>query len=58
MGRSGVTRRIVIVGGGIVGAALAAYLSEADGIAVTVLEAGPRDRLLGSTRLAPGFVGC
>jgi len=52
-----VTRRIVIVGGGIVGAALAAYLSEADGLAVTVLERGPRERLVGSTGLAPGFVG-
>jgi len=51
------TRRIVIVSGGIVGSALAAYLSEADGLAVTVLERGSRERFVGSTGLAPGFVG-
>ncbi len=53
----GVTRGIVIIGGGIVGSALAAFLSENDGLQVTVLEAGPPQRLVGSTGQAPGFHG-
>lgn len=52
-----VTRLIVVIGGGIVGAALAANLTEHDGWTVTVLERGPGDRLLGSTGHAPGFMG-
>lgn len=47
----------MIVGAGIVGSALAAYLAERDDLEVTVLERGPSDRLLGSTGHAPGFVG-
>lgn len=51
------TRQIVIVGAGIVGAAIAAGLSAVDGITVTVIEQGPPERLPGSTGHAPGFVG-
>ncbi len=51
------TRRVVVIGAGIVGAALAAELAGRDGLAVTVLERGPHDRLLGSTGHAPGLVG-
>jgi len=47
----------VVVGGGIVGVAVAAVLAEGENVAVTVLERGPRRRLPGSTGLAPGFVG-
>jgi len=47
----------VIVGGGIVGVAVAAALTEGQDVAVTVLERGPRGRLPGSTGHAPGFVG-
>jgi glycine/D-amino acid oxidase-like deaminating enzyme len=36
----------MVIGGGIVGAALAAYLAEHGRRDVTVLERGPRDRLL------------
>jgi glycine/D-amino acid oxidase-like deaminating enzyme len=50
------TRRVVIIGGGIVGAAIADGLSRRDGIDVTVVERGPEGRLLGSTGHAPGFV--
>ncbi|WCB91547.1 Dimethylglycine oxidase [Baekduia alba] len=51
------SRRVVIVGGGIVGAALAAELSVHDRLDVVVVERGPASRLLGSTGHAPGFVG-
>lgn len=47
----------MIVGGGIVGVAVAAALKKCAGVEVTVLERGPRGRLLGSTGHAPGFVG-
>jgi len=47
----------VVVGGGIVGVAVAAALAEGEDVAVTVLERGPRGRLPGSTGHAPGFVG-
>jgi glycine/D-amino acid oxidase-like deaminating enzyme len=47
----------VVVGCGIVGAAVAAELSAVEGVAVTVVERGPEDRLLGSTGHAPGLVG-
>ena len=50
------TRRVVVIGGGIVGAAVADGLSRCDGIDVTVVERGPEGRLLGSTGHAPGFV--
>lgn len=50
------TRRVVIIGGGIVGAAIADGLCRRDGIDVTVVERGPEGRLLGSTGHAPGFV--
>lgn len=53
----GVTRSIVILGAGIVGSALAAYLCEQGGLMVTVLEAGPPERLIGSTGHAPGYFG-
>ena len=53
----GVTRSIVILGAGIVGSALAAYLCEQGGLMVTVLEAGPPERLIGSTGHAPGYLG-
>jgi glycine/D-amino acid oxidase-like deaminating enzyme len=55
--RTTVARRVVVVGGGIVGAALAAELVAHDGLDVTLVEAGPRGRLRGSTGHAPGFVG-
>lgn len=50
------TRRVVVIGGGIVGAAVAAGLSRHQRIDVTVVERGPEQRLLGSTGHAPGFV--
>lgn len=55
--RDSAGRRVVVIGGGIVGAAVAAHLSEHATVAVTLLERGPVDRLLGSTGHAPGFVG-
>jgi len=51
------TRQIVVIGAGIVGAALASDLSERNDLQIIVLEQGPSDRLLGSTGHAPGFVG-
>ena len=51
------TTRVVVVGAGIVGTAIAAELTAHRGVAVTVLERGPEDRLVGSTGHAPGFVG-
>jgi glycine/D-amino acid oxidase-like deaminating enzyme len=50
-------RRVVVIGAGIVGAALAAELAVAEGVEVTVIERGPENRLLGSTGHAPGVVG-
>lgn len=48
MGFNGrVTRRIVVIGGGIVGAAMAASVAESGRLDVTVLERGPHDQLLG-----------
>lgn len=49
-------RRVVVVGGGIVGAAIADGLVRHDWIEVTVLDRGPAERLLGSTGHAPGYV--
>jgi glycine/D-amino acid oxidase-like deaminating enzyme len=46
----------MIIGGGIVGAGVAAGLSGHSEIDVTVIERGPAERLLGSTGHAPGFV--
>jgi len=51
-----VSRRVVIVGGGIVGSAIAAGLSTHEGAEVTVLDRGAGHELLGSTGHAPGFV--
>ena len=50
------TRKIVIVGGGITGVCLARELATVDGLQVTVVE---RDQaqLRGSTAFAPGFIG-
>jgi glycine/D-amino acid oxidase-like deaminating enzyme len=49
-------RRIIVVGGGIVGVAAAAELAER-GFSVMVIEQGPRDQLIGSTGHAPGYIG-
>ncbi|WP_225796398.1 NAD(P)/FAD-dependent oxidoreductase [Streptomyces aculeolatus] len=51
------TRRIVIVGAGIVGSSLARELAGRDGCQVTVLDRSPAGRLYGSTGHAPGYVG-
>ncbi|WP_407562695.1 NAD(P)/FAD-dependent oxidoreductase [Streptomyces sp. 184] len=51
------TRRIVIVGAGIVGSSLARELAGRDGCEVTVLDRSPAGRLYGSTGHAPGYVG-
>lgn len=51
------SQRIFIVGGGIVGAALAFYLSKANGDHHIVLLDRSLQKLLGSTGHAPGFVG-
>ncbi|MDA3648625.1 FAD-binding oxidoreductase [Saccharopolyspora indica] len=48
-------RKIVVIGGGIVGSSIAALLP--DDVSVTVLDRGPVGPLAGSTGLAPGFVG-
>ncbi|KAJ6107468.1 hypothetical protein N7523_008791 [Penicillium sp. IBT 18751x] len=50
-------RRIIIVGGGIVGAALAFHLSKAKSEHHIILIDKSLDTLLGSTGHAPGFVG-
>src|SRR5262249_43471152 len=49
-------RRVVVVGAGIVGAAIADQLIRNDGIEVTVPDRGPPRRPLGSPPHAPGFV--
>ncbi|CEJ59236.1 hypothetical protein PMG11_07868 [Penicillium brasilianum] len=51
------SQRIFIVGGGIVGAALAFYLSKANSDHHIVLLDRSLQKLLGSTGHAPGFVG-
>ncbi|MFF0724241.1 NAD(P)/FAD-dependent oxidoreductase [Streptomyces sp. NPDC004134] len=51
------TRRIAIVGAGIVGSSLARELAGRDGCQVTVLDRSPAGRLYGSTGHAPGYVG-
>ncbi|MFW6690815.1 NAD(P)/FAD-dependent oxidoreductase [Streptomyces sp. MAR4 CNX-425] len=51
------TRRIVIVGAGIVGSSLARELAGRDGCQVTVLDRSPAGRLHGSTGHAPGYIG-
>ena len=51
------TRRIVIVGAGIVGALVARELSADDGMDITVVERAESGLLPGSTGHAPGFVG-
>lgn len=50
-------RRVLIVGAGVAGSAVAAELGAVDGVEVTVVERGPAGRLVGSTGHAPGFVG-
>lgn len=50
-------RRIIIVGGGIVGSAIAAQLTLRGVTRVMLIEQGPPTQLIGSTRYAPGFVG-
>lgn len=50
-------RKIVIVGGGIVGCALAADLVGRDSLDITVIDASPAGTLNGSTGHAPGYVG-
>jgi glycine/D-amino acid oxidase-like deaminating enzyme len=50
------TRRVLIIGAGIVGAAIADGLARREGFEVTVIERGPRGGLLGATGHAPGFV--
>lgn len=51
------SRRIVIIGAGVAGSALAAELAAVPDADVVVLERGPAGRLPGSTGHAPGFVG-
>lgn len=50
-------RRVIIVGAGIVGSALAAELSSHEDCEVTVVDQAPEGELRGSTGHAPGFVG-
>jgi glycine/D-amino acid oxidase-like deaminating enzyme len=50
-------RRIVIIGAGVVGSAVAAELTRDERVSVTVLEQAPHHRLVGSTGYAPGLVG-
>jgi glycine/D-amino acid oxidase-like deaminating enzyme len=52
-----VIRRVVVVGAGIVGTAVAERLGARKGCSVTVLDRAPRGELRGSTGHAPGFVG-
>ncbi|MGP4018287.1 NAD(P)/FAD-dependent oxidoreductase [Saccharopolyspora sp. 5N708] len=49
------TRKIVVIGAGIVGSSIAAQLPE--DVSVTVLDQAPTGQLRGSTGPAPGFVG-
>ena len=49
--------RVVVIGAGIVGSAIAAELSATHGYAITVIDQGPAARLAGSTGHAPGYVG-
>ncbi|KAJ5933673.1 hypothetical protein N7454_006002 [Penicillium verhagenii] len=51
------SRRVFIIGGGIVGASLAYFLSNEDEDVEVVLVDKSLDKLLGSTGHAPGFVG-
>lgn len=56
-GRCVIVRKIVVVGAGVVGCALARELSSTGHTEVSVLERSPAGRLSGSTPYAPGFVG-
>lgn len=51
------SRRVVVVGAGVAGSAVAAELGAVDGVEVVVVERGPAGRLIGSTGHAPGFMG-
>ena len=51
------SRRVVVVGAGVTGSAVAAELAGVRDVQVTLVERGPADRLVGSTGHAPGFVG-
>ncbi|MFD0597104.1 NAD(P)/FAD-dependent oxidoreductase [Catellatospora coxensis] len=51
------TRRIIVVGAGIVGTAVAERLGARGDCSVTVVEQSSRGRLTGSTGHAPGFIG-
>lgn len=51
------TEEVLVVGAGVVGAAVAFHLAELGHDRVTVLDARDRVTLPGSTGLAPGFVG-
>ncbi|MEV4125689.1 FAD-dependent oxidoreductase [Nocardia sp. NPDC049707] len=56
-GRWIISRKVVIVGAGIVGCCLARELLGYNGVHVSVLERSAPDASLGSTGYAPGFVG-
>ncbi|MGX6605510.1 NAD(P)/FAD-dependent oxidoreductase [Micromonosporaceae bacterium Da 78-11] len=51
------TRRVVIIGAGVVGLSLATELGGSAGIEVTVVDRGAVGQLTGSTGHAPGFFG-
>ncbi|MFE7134549.1 NAD(P)/FAD-dependent oxidoreductase [Streptomyces sp. NPDC057638] len=51
------TRRIVVIGAGIVGSAVAEHVSRRSDCSVTVIDRAPPGKLPGSTGHAPGFVG-
>ena len=51
------TRKVVVIGAGIVGSAVAGELSRVDGVDVTVVDRSPAGALQGSTVHAPGFIG-
>lgn len=51
------SRRVIVVGAGIVGASVAAELGARIRGEVTVIEQAPEGELRGSTGHAPGFVG-
>lgn len=50
-------RRVVVVGGGIVGSTIAAELTVRGAGSVLLLEQGPEGTLIGSSGHAPGYIG-